>query len=105
MKKLAIDIALMPDESMCAQVMELSRILADQGSKLVLGEKAVPHITLVQGVINEEQLDQTSSILEGIAKSYQKLDLAVDEIYVGPMSGSVWLKVRNSGQVRNLVRR
>ncbi len=102
MDKLAVNIALVPEKSMYNKALELNNTLVSQGSELVLGESSVPHITLVQGVVSESDIEKVCSALEKIASDTNKLDLTVDELFVGPMSKSIWLKIKITENVYDL---
>ncbi len=105
MPKIATDIALIPEDNLIKLAEVLSKKLAEQGSKLVLGEHAVPHITLAQGVIDEFQLDNIRSSLETVVGEYNERVLVAEDLYTGPMSKAVWLKVRKTKQIDNLHRK
>jgi 2'-5' RNA ligase len=102
MNKRAVNIALIPEESMYNQVLELNEILVSQGSDLVLGKEAIPHITLVQGVVSESDIEKVCSVLEKAASSAKRLNLTVDELFIGPMSKSIWLKIKKTENVYDL---
>jgi 2'-5' RNA ligase len=99
MKKLAVNIALVPEESMYKHVLDLNGKLASQGSDLVLGKESIPHITLVQGVVSEPNLDKVYSVLEKAASGYHPINLTVDELFIGPMSKSIWLKIKKTDAI------
>ena len=106
--KIGVNIALIPDKEMYDRCIDLSNQLAQQGSDYILGQDAVPHISLIHGVTYTQQLldDVTSisSIFENISMYYRPLNLRANDTFVGPMSGSFWLKVEKSQEIMRLQR-
>lgn len=105
MNKFAVNIALIPEKSMYNKALELNRVLVSQGSGLILGESSIPHITLVQGIVSESEIEKVCSALEKAAAETKKLDLTVDELYTGPMSKSIWLKIKRTENIYGLHKR
>ena len=104
MEKLAIDIALIPEKKIRDLAITLNKDLVKQDSKLVLGEYAVPHITLTQGVIDKKQINNIDTLLKNIVPDYRKMNLVAEDILIGPMSNSVWLKIRKTEELDKLHR-
>jgi hypothetical protein len=95
----AIGIILVPDEPMYSKTIELS-----QGLENSLSETAIPHITLLQAGITEENLKKLKPCLETIAQKYVSFDIVLDSEYIGPMSGSYWLNARKDQELNQIHR-
>src|SRR3989344_2429590 len=87
MSKLAIDVALLVDEAASNIVIALNKeLLTGAEDEIVLGEKGgIPHITLAMGLMEEDELPETSKKLEKIARSYDPLVLTIKSVEVGPV--------------------
>ncbi len=105
MEQMAINIALIPEDKVKDLSISLNKDLVDKGSKLILGNNAVPHITLLQGVLDQEQINIIGSILESEAQEYGKMSLIIDGFYFGPMSKAIWLNVKKDNNIDSLHRK
>jgi len=73
MSKLAIDIALLPPDSVMNEAIKINK---DFEPKLILNKTdCLPHITLSQAVIKEEDLGQVKEIIETIVREFHPLKL------------------------------
>ncbi len=97
--KYAANIALIPEREMYNRAIELSKRL---DSEYVLGENAVPHISLVHCVLDSDDFDAVFSKIETLASNTRPLKLRFEETFVGPNSGSFWLKTNVSKEIYEL---
>ena len=72
MGRIAVDVVLLPDETMTDKAIEMNAKLVKQfGSEIVLHkEKCLPHISLAMGCIDEEDITFIEKVLETIAERY-----------------------------------
>ena len=70
MGRKAVDIVLLPIEAMMDKAIEANRELVEKfGKKIVLNkEDCLPHISLVMGCVDEEDIGSIKKVLETIAK-------------------------------------
>ena len=79
MNKIAVDIALLPDEKMTEIAIKTNRELAPLlGQDIVLNkENCLPHISLAMGCIDKKDIDAVRDVLAGIAGNYHAMELRV----------------------------
>ena len=72
MSKKAVDIVLLPDESITARVIEANAGLIEKyGRKIVLDRKnTLPHISLAMGCLDKRDIEKAGNILESTAEKY-----------------------------------
>ena len=90
-KTIAIDIVLLPPKEIWEWAVQLSKkIYAGTERKVLLDQTHLPHITLVQAYIKQEDMDGVFSTVEKIAKDCRVLFLTVEEI----VSEGGWIAFR-----------
>ena len=91
MGKKAVDVVLLPDDTMMDRAIEANRKLIGKfGEKIVLNkEDCLPHISLAMGCVDEDDIDAAAEILKNIAKKTRELKLRV----VG-----VWTTTNSAGE-------
>lgn len=76
MSKIAVDIALLPPEEIVDLAISANKSVTDPRCVFRLGkEEVLPHITLVQGVMDSEKQGDMGNILRNIAEQETSLDL------------------------------
>lgn len=81
-KPIAIDVLLIPSEEVYNQALQLnSSIHHENPTGLKLDENHIPHITLLQCYIQEEDLPKVCKALEGIYKTIEKDTLVAESLY------------------------
>ena len=82
MSKIAIDVVLLPSESMTEKAIEVNQKLLQQySSKIVLNkENCFPHISLCMGVIDENDIPAVTKILAEIGKQFSALNLTATNL-------------------------
>lgn len=83
MAKIAIDVVLLPDESMTDYAVEVSQRQSKQfNDKIVLHkQKCLPHISLAMGAIEESDLPEINKILQEIAFHFKIFKLTADSYH------------------------
>ncbi len=81
MKKLAIDVVLLPSEQMMNEAIFINqKILQEEDRKIILNkENCFPHISLLMGCIDVAHLQEVSSILDKIASLFTSFHLQIEE--------------------------
>jgi 2'-5' RNA ligase len=107
MSKIAIDVVLLPDETMLHQAIDISRIQSQKfNDKILLNEdNCLPHISLAMGAIEENQLDDLEEVLQKIASNFHKFNLVADSYNSETIpSGDIVseLTVKNIPQLQSL---
>lgn len=82
MGKKAVDVVLLPDETMTDKAIEANAELVKKfGEKIVLNkENCLPHISLAMGCIDEEDIASVERILQSSAKECSLSDLTVSGV-------------------------
>ncbi len=82
MKKIAIDVVLLPSEEMVDKAIEINKeLLKDYENKIVLDkQKCLPHISLCMGCVNEEDIPEIENVLRDISLDFSKINLSVDKL-------------------------
>jgi len=82
MKKIAIDVVLLPSEEMMDKAIEINKeLLKDYENKIVLDkQKCLPHISLCMGCVNEEDISEIENVLRDIFLDFSKINLSVDKL-------------------------
>jgi 2'-5' RNA ligase len=80
MSKIAIDVVLLPDNSMTNQAVGISRRQFKKFSgKIILNkENCLPHISLAMGGIKESDLQKVTKTLQDIASKFHTFELIAD---------------------------
>ena len=83
MGKKAVDVVLLPDDTMMAKAVEANRKLVGQfGEKIVLNkEDCLPHISLAMGCVDEGDIDGAGGVLKIIAERTSVRELTVIGIW------------------------
>ncbi len=100
--KLAINIALLPNKNSYDKLVEINMELKNPTKKLSLGKDAVPHITLTHAIVEKTKLADLYLSLGNIALHTKKTELTVSEIYSGPLTEAIWLKIECSEKIVKL---
>jgi len=68
--RIAVDVALLPDQAMTRWVVEINRELVRQyGSEIVLSEETcLPHVSLAMGCTDERDIDSIREMLQRLAR-------------------------------------
>ena len=79
MSRIAVDVVLLPDETMTDRAIEINAELVKKfGSKIVLNKQnCLPHISLAMGCVEEADIPSVEKALEAIAKETSFGDLKV----------------------------
>lgn len=79
MSRIAVDVVLLPDETMTDRAIEINAELVEKfGNEIVLNEEScLPHISLAMGSIEEADIAPVGKVLEEIAKKTSLSDLKV----------------------------
>jgi 2'-5' RNA ligase len=94
-KLIALDVALLPPPEVAARAVELSAALAAEGhDHLRLDADHLPHITLMQLFVREEELDAVLERVDGVVASRPLLPLRVSG--GGRGSSSVWMAIERT---------
>ena len=95
MKLIALDVALLPPPDVAARAVELSAALPGDGhDRLRLDANHLPHITLMQLFVREEELDAALERVEGVVIGRPPLSLRVSG--GGRGSSSVWMAIERT---------
>tara|TARA_R110002012_G_scaffold39867_8_gene109974 strand:- start:6572 stop:7255 length:684 start_codon:yes stop_codon:yes gene_type:complete len=79
---IAIDVLLVPSEEMYAQSLELNSLINESNPETIkLDEKHVPHITLLQCFIKEENVAEVNSVLEGLFDTVKNDSLKAESLF------------------------
>lgn len=102
--KIAIDIALLPpDDVMDRAIAVNQKIIAKYPSKLVLSKtERLPHITLLQAVIDEKNMEAATTILERIAREFEPLKLTAKLVYKAETSSNSFRVFGNYPELQKL---
>ena len=85
MKKIAVDVVLLPSEPIMDMAIEANRALLEQTSdKISLNkENCLPHISLAMGCIDNRDIVRIENVLQSLAVSHFPEKLIVEGIQVG----------------------
>jgi len=88
MSKIAVDVVLLPEETMADRTIKANRELVDKfGEKIVLDkDKCLPHISLAMGCIEDEDIYAVGEVLKKIAEGAALGELVVVGIDVSKNS-------------------
>jgi len=102
MKKVAIDIALIPPKEIIDLSVEMSKSM--QPNKIELHPtRQIPHITLVMGGVLEDDLPKFQKIVDQVVMKFRPLDLQIMGInYTG---ASTEFSIQKSNQIKKLHQR
>lgn len=84
MSKIAIDIVLLPSESMTEKAIEVNqKLLQRYCDKIILNKiNCFPHTSLCMGVIDENNIPVISKIIEKLGKQFSVLNLTATDLQV-----------------------
>ncbi|MDC8001434.1 2'-5' RNA ligase family protein [Aequorivita todarodis] len=102
---IAIDVLLIPSEEMYAQSLQLNSLINQNNPKTIkLDENHVPHITLLQCFINQEDLPKVKKVLEGLFQTIAKDSLSAESISYNNAEAESFamISVGKSGQLLKL---
>lgn len=105
MGKIAINIALIPPKEVVEKCIAINRGIVKRGGLgLVLGKKRnLPHVTLMQGVIDQSDVAHVEKTLDGIARSFSSVLLKVLRVnYRELPSPSSVLQVEKTPELQKL---
>ncbi|MBN2269912.1 MAG: hypothetical protein JXN61_04815 [Sedimentisphaerales bacterium] len=85
MAKIAVDVVLLPSETMADKVIEANRRLPDKRITLSK-EGCLPHISLAMGCIEQDNVRQIEGILSEIAEQFAVGRLKIADIHLGANS-------------------
>ena len=82
MKKIAINVVILPPDPVMDLALEWNRMLREnRPTNITLGKsKYLPHISIVMGCIHAHQFDRANAMLQSIATQHRTLELQVPEI-------------------------
>ncbi|MBF32427.1 MAG: hypothetical protein CL529_14805 [Aequorivita sp.] len=79
---IAIDVLLIPSEEMYAQSLQLNSLINQSNPETIkLDKNHVPHITLLQSFIKEEDLPKVNGALEGLFKTIKNDSLKAESLF------------------------
>src|SRR5690554_5015845 len=80
-KTIAINVLLLPSEQLYAHSLELNSLMLENNlNTMVLGEKRVPHITIVQAYIRESDLPKIEKSLTDLYASIAEEEFYADSL-------------------------
>ena len=82
MKKIAINVVILPPDPVMDLVLEWNHMLCKtRPTNITLGKlQYLPHISIVMGCIRTDQLDHANGMLQSIATQHRTLELQVPDI-------------------------
>ena len=81
-KTIAIDVLLIPSEEMYAQSLQLNALINQNNPATIkLDADHVPHITLLQCFINEEDLPKVNNAINGLFGNIENVDLKSETLF------------------------
>lgn len=82
MTKIAVDVVLLPSDEMMDRCIEINKELLKQvdNDMRLNKDNCFPHISLVVGIIEEDEVSKIALIMEEIAKNFSTIDLEAVEI-------------------------
>lgn len=81
-KIFAIDVLLIPSEEMVAQAIQLNKLMKENNPETIkLDENHVPHITLLQCFIKEEDIPKINKALDGLFETIAKDSLKAESLF------------------------
>lgn len=88
MSKIAIDVVLLPSESMTKKTVEVNqKLLQQHPNKIIFNQKnCFPHVSLCMGVIDENDISAISKILAEIGKQFSVLNLTATDLLAETIS-------------------
>lgn len=106
MKKIAINIVLLPSEKMMDKAIELNNKLISNSKPVKLNkENCLPHISLCMASVDKDKLSEFKLILDRISKQFTELSLNISKLVVDSIStGEKWssLKINKTPEVQLL---
>lgn len=107
MSKIAIDVVLLPSEEMMDKAIEINQkqLIKYKGEVVFNKQNCLPHISLIMGAINKEDIPAISNILKKIASGFKIFNLIADG-YRSPLipSGEIYSEytVKNTKELQRL---
>ena len=100
-KLVAIDVAILPPAEVSQRAIALSAALPEEGSQgLRLDAEHLPHVTLTQQFVREDELDVAFDHIDGVLREQPPLDLVVTGAGTG--GHTLWLEIERSEALRDL---
>jgi 2'-5' RNA ligase len=100
-KLVAVDVAILPPPNITARAIEISAALPAEGSQeLRLDAEHLPHITLTQHFIREEELDAAFERVDEVVA--QQPPLRVLATGAGKSGHTLWIAIENTPQLSTL---
>lgn len=106
MKKLAIDIVILPPDNVTEVAINYNKLLrGNTEENIVLGKtRYLPHISLLMGCLATDQLEEITSILHAVVKEHNILKLAISGIQTDNAGthGVVSLEIERTQELQSL---
>ncbi len=82
MKRLAIDVVLLPPDPVMDMALAWNRTLLKNGSQIIVLDKnhRIPHVSIVMGCLSIENLERAISVLKAVSASHRAMKLDVSRI-------------------------
>lgn len=82
MKRLAIDVVLLPPDPVMDMALAWNRTLLKNGSQIIVLDKnhRIPHVSIVMGCLAIENLERAISVLKAVSASHRAMKLDVSRI-------------------------
>ena len=97
MNLIAVDVALIPPDDVSARAMRLSASLPPDARGFLLDAEHLPHVTLIQCFIREDELDVAFDRIDEVMRGRRPLPLTVSG--GGQGSSSVWMAIERSADL------
>jgi 2'-5' RNA ligase len=100
-KLVALDVAILPPPDVARLATEYSAALpSEQSQGLRLDESHLPHITVTQQFVREEELETAFAHVEGVIRGRPRFSIRV--VGGGKSGHTVWMTVERSAELANL---
>jgi 2'-5' RNA ligase len=100
-KLVAVDVAILPPADVAARVIGYSAALPAEGSRgLRLDAEHIPHITLTQQFVREEELDAASARIDACVEDLVPLRLTATG--AGQSGHTLWVAIENTPELMGL---
>ena len=100
-KLIALDVAILPPSDVSTRAMALSAALPGEGSQgLLLDVEHLPHMTLTQQFVREEELDVAFEHIDGVLRALSPLQIAATG--GGKGGHTLWIAIERTQELADL---
>lgn len=84
MSRLAVDVVLLPDDALLAEILAITRRWLDQRPQHIVLDpvESLPHVSLAMGCVEEEAIPAVGRLLDGVAAGRPPVALAIRGLHV-----------------------